>query len=195
VFVLNPDPSVAREAARTAATGPWTIPVDAAHDFSRVDTVSAELGATNVEHGLYNQRLRGLPSGAVVPVIQDGVSAVRTDQRTDAVYVRFELDDSFAYFDDGRSRYLISIEVHRASAPRRVGFNLLYDSMSGYEFTPWQWVDAGDGWATYTFEISDAAFAKTWGWDFAVNGASARAEPLVVRSVTVTRVPAPARTP
>jgi len=194
VIVVNPDPSMVQEAGRTATRGPWTIPADAAHDFSKVDTVSAELGAANVEHGLYNQRLRSLPSGGVVPLTADGVSAVRTDVNSDAVYVYFGMDDSFAYFDDGRDRYVISVQVHKAGAPQRVGFNLLYDSMSGYRFTPWQWVDAGDGWATYTFEIADAAFAKTWGWDFAVNGAGDHAEPLVVRAVTVQRVPIP-RTP
>jgi len=195
VVIVNPDPSVVREAGRTAARGPWTIPADASDDFSKVDTVSAELGAANVEHGLYNQRLRSLPAGAVVPVTVDGVSAVRTDVNSDAVYVYFAVHDSFAYFDDGRDRYVISVEVHKAGGPQRVGFNLLYDSMSGYRFTPWQWIDAGDGWATYTFEISDAAFAKTWGWDFAVNGAGDHAEPLVVRSVTVKRVPAGPRPP
>ena len=82
--------------------------------------------------------------------------------------------------------------MHRASTAQRVGFNLLYDSMSGYRFTPWQWVDAGDGWATYTVRLTDAAFAHTWGWDFAVNAGGDRREPLVVRSVTVTRL-APAR--
>jgi hypothetical protein len=136
---------------------------------------------------------RPLPSGAVVPVTVDGAEAVRTDQTKDAVYVYFRIDSSYAFFVDGRYDYLITVEVHRAGAPQRVGFNLMYDSMSGYRFSPWQWVDAGDGWATYTIRVTDASFSKTWGWDFAVNGAADKKENLVVRSVTVTRVP-PSRT-
>jgi hypothetical protein len=189
VFVAAPAAAVVDEAAKTLAAGPLRIPRDPAHDFSKADSVSATLGATNQERGLYNQQLRGLRSGAVVPVTVDGVSAVRTDQSTDAVYVRFTIDDSYAYFVDGRYDYVITIEVHRAGGPQRVGFNLLYDSMSGYRFSPWQWVDAGDGWASYTVRVSDASFSKTWGWDFAINGAGDKKENLVVHSVTVTRVP------
>jgi hypothetical protein len=195
VFITNPDAAVADEAARTAAREPIAIPVDPSDDFSNVDTVSAQLGVPGEEHGLYHKRLRGLPSGNVVPVTIDGSPAVRTDPTTDGVYVYFNLADSFAYFNDGRYDFVISVEVHQASAPQLVGFNLMYDSMTGYRFTPWQWVDAGSGWATYTFRIFDADFSKTWGWDFAVNGAGDRKEALVVRSVTVKRVPAgaPAR--
>jgi len=190
VFVTNPDEALVQEASRMASAGPLIIPVDPARDFSKVDSVSARLGATDEEHGLYNLPLRGLPAGGVVPVTVDGSSAVRTDADANAVYVYFTIDDSFAYFNDGRYDFVVAVEVHKASAPQLVGFNLMYDSMTGYRFTPWQWVDAGAGWATYTFRLSDADFSKTWGWDFAVNGAGDRKENLVVRSVTVQRVPA-----
>ena len=72
-----------------------------------------------------------------------------------------------------------------ARAPRQVGFNLLYDSTTGYRFTPWQWVDVRDGWATYTIRLTDANMANTWGWDFAINTSGNRAEDLTIRSVTV----------
>lgn len=189
VFVTSPADSVLDEAAKAFAAGPVSIPRDPARDFSRADGVSATLGAANVERGLYNQQLRTLPSGGVVPVTVDGAEAVRTDQTKDAVYVYFTIDDSYAYFVDGRYDYQITVEVHRAGGPQRVGFNIMYDSMSGYRFSPWQWVDEGDGWAKYTIRVSDASFSKTWGWDFAINGAADKKENLVVRSVTVTRVP------
>jgi hypothetical protein len=189
VFVTAPAASVLDEAAKTLAAGPVRLPRDPSRDFSHAPNVSATLGANDVERGLYNQALRSLPSGAVVPVTVDGAEAVRTDQTHDAVYVYFTIDDSYAYFVDGRYDYLITVDVHRAAHPQRVGFNLMYDSMSGYRFSSWQWVDAGDGWASYTMRISDASFSKTWGWDFAINGAADKTENLVVRSVTVTRVP------
>ncbi|HLW47366.1 MAG TPA: hypothetical protein VKW09_06315 [bacterium] len=195
VFVSAPAAAVVQEAGRTLAAGGMRVPRDPARDFSRADAVSVSLGATNTERGLYNERLRSLPSGGVVPVTVDGAAAVRTDQAKDAVYVYFAIDSSYAFFVDGRSDYLITVEVHRAGAPQRVGFNLMYDSMSGYRFSPWQWVDAGEGWATYSIRISDASFSKTWGWDFAVNGAADKKENLVVRSVTVTRVPPGSSTP
>jgi len=195
VFVTNPDPALVHDAAGAAAQGPPLIPVAPDRDFSKVPDVSTQLAAVNVEHGLYNQKFRTLPSGAVFPVTVEGTDAVRTNPTTDAVYLYFDVADTYAYFDDGRYDLLIAIQVHRASTAQLVGFNLLYDSMSGYRFTPWQWVDAGDGWATYTVRLTDAAFAHTWGWDFAVNAGGDRKEPLVVRSVTVTRIAPGARTP
>ena len=60
--------------------------------------------------------------------------------------------------------------------------------MSGYRFTPWQWVQVSPGWVSYTVRIGDAAFANTWGWDFAINAAGNRTEELVIRSVTVRKV-------
>jgi hypothetical protein len=188
VFVSSLTDAVVEEAGRAMRGGPLRLPHDPARDFSQADNVSASLGATNTERGLYNERLRTLPSGNVVPVAVDGVPAVRTDQPRDAVYVYFAVDGSYAYFVDGRYDYLITVEVHRAGGPERVGFNLMYDSMSGYRFSPWQWVDAGDGWTTYTIRITDASFSKTWGWDFAVNGAADKKENLVLRGVTVTRI-------
>lgn len=189
VFVTTPAASVLDEAAKGLAAAPVRVPRDPSRDFTNAGSVSATLGTANVERGLYNQKLRTLPSGGVLPVTVDGVDAVRTDQMKDAVYVYFTIDDSYAYFVDGRYDYLITVEAHRAGGPQRVGFNIMYDSMSGYRFSPWQWVDEGDGWAKYTIRISDASFSKTWGWDFAVNGAADKKENLVVRSVTVTRIP------
>ncbi len=178
------------EASREARTGPLRIPRDPADDYSRAEEVSAVLGPTNVERGLYNQRFRVIPSGAVRPVEVDGVEAVRTDQARDAVYLYFDVDHSFAYYVAGQWDILVTVVVHRASAPHRVGFDLFYDSTRGYRFTPWQWVEPGDGWVSYTVRLTDAAFCSTWGWDFAVNGAGNRAEELVVREVTVRKVPA-----
>jgi len=52
VFVAAP--AAVDEAAKTLAAGPLRIPRDPAHDFSKADNVSATLGATNQERGLYN---------------------------------------------------------------------------------------------------------------------------------------------
>jgi hypothetical protein len=89
------------------------------------------------------------------------------------------------YFAEGRRPVEIVIEVLGASAPQQVGFNLLYDSVGGYRFTPWQWVETREGWTTYTIRLNDASMANTWGWDFAINTAGNRAADLVIRSVTV----------
>jgi hypothetical protein len=181
-------PSVLAEAAQAAQQGPFQIPRDSAHDFSRAESVSVTLGPVNEERGLYNQRFRSLPAGAVVPLTVDGADAVRTDAAKDAVYVYLDVDHSFAYFIDGREDLLVTIEVHRAKASQQVGFNLLYDSMTGYRFTPWQWIEAGSSWVKYTIRLTDAGFSSAWGWDLAINGAGDKREPLIVRSVTIQKV-------
>jgi len=188
VFVLGVGPSVVAEATQTAQAGPFRPVRDPAHDFTSADSVSVTLGATNAERGLYNQRFRSVPSGALVPLTIDGAEAVRTDGAKDAVYVYLDVDHSYAFFLDGQQDILITVEVHWAKAAQQVGFNILYDSTTGYRFTPWQWIEPGTGWVTYTLRLTDAGFSSTWGWDFAINAAGSRKEPLVVRSVTVRKV-------
>lgn len=163
----------------------------AAVDFSQAAEVSARLGRANVERGLYNMPYRSRRNGAVEPVEINGSEAVRTNNSKDIVFLYFDVDDSFLFYVDGRSAVEISIDVHGASAPQQLGFNLLYDSMSGYRFTSWQVVEAKDGWVTYTIRLTDAGFSNTWGWDFAINAGGNRKEDLSVRSVTVRKVARP----
>ena len=158
-----------------------------ARDFSGASEVSARLARVNVEDGLYNGRFRSRRNGALEVVDIDGGEAVRTSAGRDIVYVYFDVDDSFIFFVNGRHPVEVSVEVRGAAAPRQMGFNLFYDSMTDYRFTEWQWVEAKDGWVTYTFRLPDAAFANSWGWDFAVNAAGNRREDLTIRSVTVRR--------
>ncbi len=174
----------ARQAAQLGALP--LLPADA--DLSRSETVSALLGRTNTEHGLYNLSYRGWRNEATDVVDVDGADAVRSDNAKERVYIRFDVDDTFLFFVDGRATVEIGVEVRGASAAQQLGFNLFYDSMSGYRFTPWQWVGVSPGWVTYTFRLTDAAFANTWGWDFAINAAGNRSGDLVVRSVTVRKV-------
>lgn len=177
--------AVAGEARQAAQSGYPLLP--AAADFSQAAEVSARLGKTNVERGLYNTPYRARNDATTV-IDVDGAEAVRADSAAERIYVRFDVDDTYLYFVDGRATVEITVEVRGASAPEQLGFNLWYDSMSGYRFTPWQKVEASQGWVAYTFRLTDAAFANTWGWDFAINAAGNRAEDLVVRSVTVKKV-------
>jgi len=174
------------EARQTAQSGGPLLP--AATDFSQSGAVTARLGRVNVEHGLYNLLYRAWRNEATDVVEVDGAEAVRSDNARERVYLRFDVDDTFLFFVDGRATVEVAVEVHGVSAPQQVGFNLFYDSMSGYRPTPWQWVDVSPGWVTYTFRLTDAAFANTWGWDFWINAAGNRGADLIVRSVTVRKI-------
>ncbi len=174
----------ARQAAQSGVLP--LLPADA--DLSRSEAVSARLGRTNMERGLYNLSYREWRNEATDVVDVEGADAVRSDNAKERVYIRFDVDDTFLFFVDGRAAVEIAVEVRGASAAQQLGFNLFYDSMSGYRFTPWQWVDVSPGWVTYIFRLTDAAFANTWGWDFAINAAGNRSGDLVVRGVTVRKV-------
>jgi len=118
----------------------------------------------------------------------NGEGAVRAAPGREAAFIYFDVDDTFLFFNDGRFDLTVAIEVLGARAPQSVGFNLFYDSRSGYRFTPWQWVDAREGWVTSTFRLEDANFANTAGWDFAINAGANRPEGLTVRALTVRKV-------
>jgi hypothetical protein len=185
--VISGIPQVLVDEARATALahGPMLPVPGSERDFSRSAEVSAHLGRVGEEHGLYNLPFRSRPNGAVEAVEVGGVEAVQTSVARQAIYVYFDIDDTFLYFAEGRVPVEITVEVWGARAPRQVGFNLLYDSTSGYRFTPWQWVDTNPGWVTYTTRLTDANMANTWGWDFAVNTSGNRSEDLVIRTVTV----------
>src|SRR5207244_13084448 len=100
------------------------------------------------------------------------------------IYAHFDVDDTFLYFVDGRSLVEITVEVRGASAAEQLGFNLWYDSMSGYRFTPWQWVQVSPGWVSYTVRIGDAAFANDRGLYFAIHAAWTITEDHVISTHT-----------
>jgi hypothetical protein len=177
--------------ATAAARGPMLPVVGPDRDYSRASEVTARLGKIGDERGLYNLPYRTRRNGAVEAIEIGGVEAVRTSVARQVVYVYFDIDDTFLFFGEGRVPLEIVVEVWGARARGQVGFNLLYDSVSGYRFTPWQWVDVADGWVTHAIRLTDASMANTWGWDFAINAAGNRAEDLVVRTVTVRKISAP----
>lgn len=185
-------PVLVEEARAAAGTRSALLPVVGAdRDFSRSQEVFARLGRTGEERGLYNLPYRSRSNGAVEPVETAGGEGVRTVVARGVVYVYFDLDDTFAFFLEGRTALEVKVEVWGSVAPGGVGFNLLYDSTGGYRFTPWQWVGVADGWVSHTLRLTDASMANTWGWDLAINAGGNRSEDLVVRSVTVRKVPTP----
>ena len=179
--------AVLLEAKQAGQAGAFPV-LPAATDYRQAGDVSARLGRTNTELGLYNAPFREWRNDANEVVDADGGEALRTNGARERIYAHFDVDDTFLYFVDGRSLVEITVEVRGASAAEQLGFDLWYDSMSGYRFTPWQWVQVSPGWVSYTVRIGDAAFANTWGWDFAINAAGNRTEELVIRSVTVRKV-------
>ncbi|MBI4278008.1 MAG: beta-galactosidase [Armatimonadetes bacterium] len=184
--------AAAAEARQTLGGRAWIQPpVDPRADFSRAERVWARLSAINEEHGLYNMPYRVRRNGALEVAEIQGAQVAKTNVARGIVYVYFNVDDTYLFFNDGRYAVELTIEVYGARAPGQLGFNIFYDSDTGYRFSPWQWVEAKDGWVTITITLPDANFANTWGWDFAINTAGNRREDLHVRAVSVRRIPRP----
>jgi len=188
VLVSGLAPAVVEEARATLAQRGPLLPLPAPdRDFTSASEVTVRLAGSSVERGLYNV-LRTRKNGAVEVVQVGAEEAVRVPSRGEAAFVYFDVDDTFIFFDDGRSTVEVTVEVVGARAAQSLGFNLFYDGRTGYRFSPWQWVEVKEGWVSYTFRLEDASFANTWGWDFAINAGAQRKEDLTVRSVTVRKV-------
>jgi hypothetical protein len=148
------------------------------------------------EFGLYNRSMRDLQGGAVEELERTGRQCLRTkmtyrrgQEHLDNPWIYFDVDDSWLYFDRGKSRLAITVECEGSYlGEKKLGLNLLYDSKTGYRFTPWQWVDPGYEWHSYRFEIEDANMANRDGYDFRVNAKGSKQD-LYVFSVTVEKLP------
>ncbi len=85
--------------------------------------------------------------------------------------VSFYVHPSFASFQT--KEYYIRVRVRRV-APGNVGMNLFYEVADSQGRTPYknrgQWfgVAKDTGWQTYTWHVTDACFARMWGYDFSL---------------------------
>ncbi len=187
VLVTGVAPVLVEEARATLQQrGPLLPVVPPDRDFSGAAEVSIRLGRDLVARGL--SVVPTARPDPLEPVEVGGEQAARIPAGADAVFLQFNVDDTYLYFNDNRFAVQVSVDVLGAPAAQSIGFNLFYDARTGYRFTPWQWVEARDGWVTQTFRLEDANFADTLGWDFALNPGANRRVDLVIRNVTVRKV-------
>ena len=158
-------------------------------DYSRADSP---------EHGLYNRSLRTRVGGRAEEEIHDGRTCLRTriytgprEAELDNPWLYFDVDDRWLYFGQGKTPVAITIECDGSYlGAERLGFNIWYDSTTGYRFSPWQWVAAGSGWKRYRVELTDANFSDRNGYDFRINIKGSKQD-IWISSVTVERAAAP----
>lgn len=73
--------------------------------------------------------------------------------------------------------------------------NLIYEAADSQGRTPYknrgQWFGASkdNGWQTYTWHLTDACFAKMWGYDFSIR--PEQSVPFAIGKVEVSTVPFP----
>jgi hypothetical protein len=104
--------------------------------------------------------------------------------------VSFYVHPSFANFQT--KEYHVRVRVRRV-APGNVGMNLQYEAADSQGRTPYknrgQWfgLTADDDWQTYTWHVTDACFAKMWGYDFSLR--PEQSVPFVIGKVEVSTLP------
>lgn len=166
---------------------------------SALPAVSADYRrAGQPEQGLYNRALRTLPGGAVREEPHPVEIALGTNMRPlpaqaelDNPWIYFDVDDRWLYHAQGRVPVAITIEYEAARRGEQwIGFNLYYDSVTGYRSTPWHWVEPGEGWRTYRVALDDVSFTNRNGYDFRINAKGSRQD-LWVKSVRVEKLPTP----
>jgi hypothetical protein len=150
------------------------------------------------ELGLANRALRTLGGGACVEEQRQGRNCIHTSMtyreeevEQDNPWLYFDVDDSWLYFGQGKTRLVVTVECEGSYlGAEKLGFNIVYDSTTGYRFSPWQWVGPGYGWRSYRVELTDVNFSNRDGWDFRIN-AKGSVQDLWVSAVTVEKVPLP----
>ena len=160
--------------------------------------VSVDYGRSDSpERGLYNRSLRNRVGGHVAEEMHNGRMCLRTkiysgpgEAELDNPWIYFDVDDRWLYFAQGKTPVAITIECEGSSAgEEKLGFNIWYDSTTGYRFSPWQWVAAGSDWKRYRVELPDISFADRYGYDFRIN-IKGSTQDVWISSVTVEKLPA-----
>jgi hypothetical protein len=155
-------------------------------------------GTGGAEEGLNWRRYLGFRGAAFeFENFSDGQTGLKTTYSRDIYnpaagnpYIYLDVDNSYLFFAHGVP-VRVTIEVKRPAALEGVfapqaGFNLQYDSPSGFKSTPWKVVEGGEGWTTYTIDIPDASFANRDGFDLLINTWGSRQD-LVFRSISLRR--------
>ena len=209
VLLLGPRPVLIRglDARERAHPGPPTradvVAARPGRDPSALPAVSVDYSrADQAEQGLYNRALRALPGGAVREEPHSDRIALGTNMRPlpaetdlDSPWIYFDVDDRWLYFARGKTPVAITVEYEASrTGENKLGFNLYYDSVTGYRATPWQWAEAGEGWRTYRLVLDDVSFTNRNGYDFRINAKGSKQD-LWVAAVSVEKLAPPAAAP
>ena len=175
---LSPS-ALARARANAGKPFPW------GGNFADAVSVSLDPGGVRPDAGIYQVATKQTPT-VIFHDLSTGILA-RGDQA-----VSFHAHPSFTPFS--RREYYVRVTVRRIS-PGNVGMNLFYEYADARGRTPyrntgtWFGLGPGYGWQTHTWKLTDACFAKMWGYDFSLR--PEQSQPFVIGEVEVSCRPFP----
>ena len=174
VIVLNVPAALLSEAeANKNQPFPW------GGDYSRAEVVSITMGNPNIEKGLHLLNA----DASSKPVIVDGGQARDCSVGSG---VAFTVDPNFVSYT--HTPLQISAVVRSASSSDHPGFNLKYESASGWKGIGWNFVPGADRWYTLTWTLSDDEFVGNWGYHFSFDSDSKEHSKYYLQRVTVTKM-------
>jgi hypothetical protein len=142
-------------------------------DYAKAKSVSYT--AMNGPAGLH-------PLGTPVMTTIDGAPARDVSQGPG---LSFTVDPNFCSYCTGA---LQVTAVVRRNGDAAAGFNLKYESTSGWQGTGgWYGIPGSDQWYTQSWTLSDTQFVGKWGYNFAFDSDSTDNSNYSIQSVTVTR--------
>ncbi len=148
-------------------------------DFTGEESVSIQMGATNIERGLHT--LSG--SSVAEAVVAYGGSARAGDVPGGNVFV---VDPNFLSY--ATVPIEITLVVRRNQANDNSGFKLTYESTDGSKNLGWFTVPDNKQWHTKTWKITDAQFIGMYGFHFSLDSDGNQFNKYVIQSVTVKKV-------
>jgi len=166
--------------------------------FAGASSASVTLGANPVENGLNFRKYLNFGGEAQKITEVDGKSGLTATPPTSAFdpasskpFIYLDVDDDFLYDAPGVP-VTVTVEVKRPPAAVQSvvssasGFRVEYDGLGGPKTTKWQVVEPGEGWTTLTFDLPDAQFANSNGYDLLINAGGSKM-PLSFGTITVSR--------
>jgi len=167
-------------------------------DYTTDNGVQATFVERGGEAGLNWRKYADFRGAANRFVTLDGRSGVKTEISRDVFkpgdgrpFIFMDVADDYLYFARGVP-VTVTVEVHRTKRATggvfasTGGFNVEYDSPTGFKHTAWQTVEEGEGWVTYTYQLPDASFSNRDGFDLLINTWGSKQD-LVFSRVTVQR--------
>ena len=166
--------------------------------FVAAQGVSADFGTAGNESGLYWRKFSQFRGGANQIVKVNGGSGLMTevsrnvlDPAAGKFFIFLDADDDYLYLTRDVP-VEVSVVVQRSLVESQTlvsssaGFNIEYSTPTGTGRTAWQNIEAGSGWATYTFTLPNASFSNRGGYDLLVNTFGSKKN-IVFSSISIRR--------
>ena len=160
------------------ANRPLPFPWDG--DYTGKTSVSVTMGSPNTEKGLH--QLGADSTSADVNI--DGYAARDCSKSGGQT---FAVDPNFLSYTT--EPITITVVVRRGAGNDNAGFNLKYESTSGWKnVESWYTVPEGARWHTKSWTITDSQFVGKWGFNLSLDSDGTQLSKYMLQSVTVAKV-------